>query len=269
MQGPGDGAVRFNSVEIAEGYLERRFRGRELRVPDDRSPNLDDGFCLRVANWFDGLASAPEDAGVRRLYLRMREEARSQYEAMLDAGVRVLPWTSPGQPYASARQMWDELDGDGVLRIYLTEAGHGPDERRDPANPLLEPCGVEVGGRPLLYNDLLRAVHDFFGHYLRRDHFTLRGELRAAFHHFGMFSAELHPVVFTEFVAQICWFYCGPHLADGNGLIPRRGTPGWSPPRRRPFPPQKVCRMPASFVEDFLSRFVTAESIEAGGVRAS
>jgi hypothetical protein len=65
-------------------------------------------------------------------------------------------------------------------------------------------------------------------------------------------------------VAQICWFYAGPHLLNRDGVLPRRGQHGWLPPRKRPYPEQKVALFPDGFVEDFLSRFAVAEDTLVG-----
>jgi hypothetical protein len=239
----------------ASRYVAGRFGGVELRPAGERCPNLDDGFTARVAAKFDQLPNRPADGPVREAYLRLREESRAQYDAIRAAGVAVLPWERPGQPYTTARQMWTEVDRTGVLYVFLTSSGHGPDEERDPANPMLAPSGLTAGGVPLSYNDLFRAVHDFFGHGLHGDHFTLRGELRAAYSHLQMFSAGAHPAVFTETVAQICWFYAGSHLVSQDGVIPQPRQPGWLAPPHRPYPPQKIAIFPDSFLLDFQLRF--------------
>jgi hypothetical protein len=82
------------------------------------------------------------------------------------------------------------------------------------------------------------------------------GEFRAARCHMAMYSAPAHPVLFTEQISQICWFFYGPHLADPSGRLPRRGEPGWIPPRRRPYPEQKVFACPPGYVDRFKASFL-------------
>ncbi|BCB88537.1 hypothetical protein Psuf_058500 [Phytohabitans suffuscus] len=65
----------------------------------------------------------------------------------------------------------------------------------------------------------------------------------------GMYSQDVHPVLFTEQVAQICWYYFGPHLASGGG---------------RRYPEQKVFEFPAPFLERFKGMFTAAGATGPG-----
>lgn len=243
------------ALVLAESYLSEHFRGRTLNRLDVGQPNLDDGFCARVAAKLDALEDAVADPHVRATYLRFRAETRRQFALMTDAGVEVRPWLGNGQPYRNVADMCAKFADTGVLYVYLTQRGYGPDEQRDHRNPMLAESDVVIDGHRFLHNDVLRAVHDFFGHIMYGDDFSLRGELRAAANHFQLYSSDLHPALFNEYVAQICWFYAGPHLVSADGIIPQRSQLGWLSPRKRPYPPQKIVTFPDAFVADFLSRF--------------
>jgi hypothetical protein len=236
---------------IAERYLGVR----DLVRPDSRYPDLDDGFAARVAQRLEDSASEPEHARVREAYRALCTETRIQFDAMVAAGVAVRPWREKGQPYAGTTDLLRGLEDTGTLYVYLTESGYGADAERDERNPMLAPSGIEVDGCRFVHNDLLRAVHDFFGHSMFGDSFSLRGELRAGYTHFQMYPPAAHPALFNELVAQICWFYAGPHLETPDGVIPRAAQPGFVPPRSRPFPPQKVLAFPDAYVANYLSRF--------------
>jgi len=99
------------------------------------------------------------------------------------------------------------------------------------------------------------VVHDLFGHVLHRAPFSPGGEFLATYGHLQICSPEVLPVLFAEHVAQICWFYFGPHLRDRHGRLPRRGEPGYVPPEKRPYPEQKV----VAFPDHMLNRFTTCE----------
>lgn len=258
-----DAVLLSDSADLADRYVADNFAGRRLMVPSARCPDVDDGFCARVADAFERLVARPVDGVARRLYTELREETRAQFDVIVRSGVRVRPWQDEGQPYTGARDLYERLRGTGVLYVYLTDSGHGSGGVPDPTNPLLDSSDVVVDGLRFRYNDLFRAVHDFFGHGMFGDGFSLRGELRAAFTHFQMFTPAVHRVLFTEFVAQICWFYCGSHLIGGDGVIPRRGQVGWWSPPSRPYAPQRMVVFPAGMVADFLWRFRGARPLGA------
>jgi hypothetical protein len=236
---------------VARQYLDER----DIVRPDSRFPDLDDGFAARVAQRLDDAVSEPADPRVAHAYAVLCAETRSQFDAMRAAGLTVRPWLESGQPYSGTADLVRQLERTGTLHVYLTEAGYGAGAERDPRNPMLAPAGITIDGHRFLYNDLLRAVHDFFGHSMFGDSFSLRGELKAGYAHFQMYSEDAHPALFNELVAQICWFYAGPHLTTPEGVIPRAAQPGFVPPSARPYPPQKVLAFPRAFVADYLSRF--------------
>jgi hypothetical protein len=253
----GNGARRELNLSCPNARtVARKFLGdRDIVRPDGHFPDLDDGFAARVAQRLDDAISEPAEPRVRHAYTALCTQTRVQFDAMCAAGVAVLPWRGSGQPYRGTADLVRQLERTGTLYVYLTEVGYGADKDRDPRNPMLAPSGIEIDGHRFLYNDLLRAVHDFFGHSMFGDSFSLRGELRAGYAHFQMYSADAHPALFNEMVAQICWFYAGPHLTTPDGVIPRAAQPGFVPPRVRPYAPQKVLAFPDAFVADYLSRF--------------
>ena len=111
------------------------------------------------------------------------------------------------------------------------------------------------GGVELSHNDLLRVVHDVFGHVAFGYGFDPAGELAAAYCQMALSCADARPVLFAEQVAQTCWFFFGPHLRGPDGHIPRPGEPGYVPPHRRPYPEQKVFPVSQRTVTRFARMF--------------
>ena len=181
-----------------------------------------------------------------RRYGRFHCENLQQYQAILDAGITVQPWPGPGQPYRGSADLCTSVRSTGVLHVFLTSAGHGPG-RTVVAHPMLEPSGIVVDGVEFSHNDVFRAVHDIFGHVMPDNSFSARGEFKASFCHMRMYSDDVHPVLFTEQTAQICWFFFGPH-GDTDG--------------QRPYPEQKVFEFPQHFLDTFNSMFVTSATEE-------
>lgn len=215
---------------------------------------LDEDYCRTVAAYYDRAPMRADDAGLHRRYDRLKRENLRQFRSIAEAGIEVVPWLGEGQPYKGSRHLHESVHRTGRLHVFLTTAGHGPSAAaRD--HPLYEPSGIVVDGVELRHNDLFRAVHDIFGHVMLDAGFGPKGEFLAAFCHLHMYSPDVHPILFTEQIGQICWFFYGPHLLDGAGRLPGPRDPGYLPPARRPYPEQKVFTFPAQFLEAFTSMF--------------
>lgn len=213
--------------------------------------DLDVGFCARVGDYYDGAARLRYDAALRRGYDRYKEENMRQYQAVLDAGIEVRPWRGTGQPYRDSRELAERVRGSGTLSVFLTRDGHGGPG----CHPMRESAGIRVDGVDLTHNDIFRAVHDIFGHVMFGHSFGPKGELKAAYTHMHMYSAESHPILFTEHVGQICWFFFGPHVRGDDGRVLRRHEPGFIDPARRPYPAQKVFAFDRTHIDEFQNMF--------------
>lgn len=219
--------------------------------------DLDEDFCLGLADRFERLPRLLYDGRLAARYARLKEENRLLYEAIADAGIAVEPWLRPVQPYRDATEMALGVMATGTLYVFLTRDGHGPGASAG-FHPLREPAGVAVRGVQLCHNDLLRATHDVFGHVMFGHGFGLAGELKAAYCHMALFSPAAQPVLLTEQVAQICWFFLGPHLRDATGRVRKPGDSGYVEPSRRPYPKQKVFPLEPSALARFRRMFRAA-----------
>jgi hypothetical protein len=218
-------------------------------------------LCRDVADDFDRRPDHPPDDEldtVLAAYTALRQESLRQLRAVQAAGIRIRPWLRPGQPYSGSRQLSDAVRATSTLYVYLTARGHGPSGTRARRHPLLAPSGVRIEGVELCHNDVLRAVHDLFGHIAYGNSMGPAGELRAAFCQFALYPPAAHPALFAEQVSQVCWFFAGAHLRDGSGRVPARGEPGWTPPDERLYPRQKVFAGPPALLRRFTGVFGAA-----------
>jgi hypothetical protein len=93
--------------------------------------------------------------------------------------------------------------------------------------------GIKIAGYPLIFNDVFRAVHDYFGHALYGNEFGPLGEELAWRVHSRMFTAAAVPALTTETRGQNCWVNFGPfaHLD----------------PPERPYAEQKNFHLPEQY----------------------
>jgi hypothetical protein len=245
-----DPADRGGEDEQLLDQLAGRMPGGLPRQAWDRQP--DPNFARTVADHFDRQPLRHDDPGLDAAYAVLAAEALRQFRALRAAGIEVLPRRGTGQPHQSSADLRNLLRRTGKLHVLLSRDGHGPPGSPARRHPMLAPAGVEADGEPLTHNDVLRAVHDVFGHVLLEYPMGPAGEFAAARCHLAMLPPAAHGVLFTEQVSQACWFFYGAHLRTASGRLPRRGEPGWLPPQQRPYPAQKVFPCPPSLLQRFV-----------------
>jgi hypothetical protein len=86
----------------------------------------------------------------------------------------------------SAEMRKDILNNNRLQILPTTPESFGPEGYDFSDHPLLQETGLTLEGRPLLYNDLLRAVHDYFAHGMTEVGFGPKGEEAAWKNHMSI-----------------------------------------------------------------------------------
>jgi hypothetical protein len=233
------------TVRVARSYVEDVL-GRKYE-PHQNYEELPTKELQDIADFLDLAEHMPEDPQVKASYEALKEETKAQYETMVAAGIQIEPWSGKGEPYKSSTEMMADVAKNKHLYFLLTDQGFG--SSAGPENhPLLESTGIKVGGRELVYNDLFRAVHDYFGHTQQGFQFGPRGEFNAWKSHSTMFSDEAQGALAAETLAQNAWVNNGKHLRRPDGTVPAKGEEGYIPPQERRFADQKAFVLPDELI---------------------
>ena len=175
---------------------------------------------------------------VMRAYRELAEEVTEQYESL---PIKVEVWKGEGEPYAGknmSQRMRQDVLLNNHLYIYKTEAETFGPEGVDYVgeHPLLEQSGkTDINGEPLLVNDLLRAVHDYYAHSMSTAGFGPVGEEVAWKNHMVMTrSPWARWALTTETRGQNSWVNFRPEV-KGKSL------------RERGFAEQKVDLLPIAY----------------------
>ena len=202
----------------------------------------------------------PEDPKTKSAYEDLSKEVQMQYNQMISDGINVEIWEGTGEPYANSDQMIKDVRDNNHLYIYSTIEGYGETEISEKAmqdNPLLRPTEkVDVNGKPLLVNDLFRAVHDYYGHTELGNGFGVIGEEMAWQNHSRMFSPNARRAMTTETRGQNSWVNFNKNLRNPDGTMPKKGDNNYVSPKERPFADQKIGLLPDEFV------FVERKSVQ-------
>ena len=243
--------------KVAQGYAD---------VFEAANPVFDpitifsDELGIKTADIFDALPQFDPEALPH--YEQFIAETNAQYRALLDEGivfelVDADPYTPNKQGHA---QMMEDLDN-GRFKVLATESGFGSGATAS-ANPMLKTSKfVDVNGRPMLDNDVFRAVHDSFGHGMRGNTFGSIGEYNAFLAHSELYSDYAIRVMATETLGQNTWTNYGPHMRDEPGRLIPQGDPNYKKPSQRPFSDQKVALFPEEIITEAKSVAKTGENL--------
>lgn len=240
-------------VSVAEQYaqsngIDLRRQAEYVKVDVDRAQ--------RIAQAYSDMEHAPNDPRVKAAYQNLIRQTVSQYEALKSAGYKFwfvdMKIPSNADYVSTPWNAMRDIRANKEMGVFPTDSGFGSnDEVKFHGNPLEQQTQYEwpVGGpdgplKPVLANDLFRAVHDAFGHGLEGAGFRAQGEENAWQAHSRLFTGSALGAITSETRGQNSWLNFGPygehnqtantentHFADQKtGLMPswtwREGVAG-------------------------------------------
>jgi hypothetical protein len=229
-------STNYNSQihELAECYMKCTYGTSYNPIFTDVSL----GQSARIADAFETAAQYTSHALVA--YDEFIIELLQQWEYVVKSGLHVEPWTeTSGEPYKNSQALFDDVLTNNHMWFFLTSNGFG--SASESRHPMLQKSGVFLGGIELVYNDIFRIVHDYFGHCIYGFQFGLKGETNAWQSHLAMFhSKNAKRALTNETQGQTSWFQAGKHLRRANGSLPVRTDADFIPLNKRPFAEQRV-----------------------------
>jgi hypothetical protein len=212
---------------------------KEAGIPAPRRQRyakLDESVSRSIAEWYDKAPDQRNDPAVRDAYRAMADETKAQWDHLVRKGVKFEAYTGEGQPYADSRAMMADVRDNKHLYFFPSDAGFGQDQS-NADHPLMQPAGVkDANGRELVYNDIFRAVHDYYGHAKEGVGFGPRGEENAWLSHSQMYTEAARRAMSAETRGQNSWVNFGPH-----------GEHNRANPQDTRYAEQKVLLMPREF----------------------
>lgn len=223
-------------LELAESYMYESFG--LAYVPTFTDITLEQ--AARIADSF--LAGEQYTPQALHAYRLFKAELMLQWEYVIASGLVIEPYTGTGEPYANSRALFDDVNNNNHMYFFLTTNGFGSDaSAASERHPMLEKSGVILAETELLYNDIFRIVHDFFGHCIYGFQFGLKGETNAWQSHLAMFvTQQARQALTNETQGQTSFFQAGPHLRRPDGSLPSKGESDYIPLEKRPFAEQRV-----------------------------
>jgi hypothetical protein len=206
-------------VDIASDYAANRGL---LYNPLEKYAQVDVERAKRIANEYEKMANNPQALSTKKSYDALIDETQAQYEALKKAGYKFEFMPKSGDPYGNPRNAINDLVQNKHLYVFPTESGFGGTRAKEALkqNPLLKKTDETWDGKPVLANDMFRAVHDVFGHAQRGVGFRAGGEENAFQSHARMFSPEALPAATSETRGQNSWVNFGPYAELNKAASP-------------------------------------------------
>ena len=258
------GGATGKGVDEVGGLATAYVRNRKPEIAGDYREAMDyepvpEDAAREIADLYESMPHRPDDPEVVASYEALKQETKEQFDFLVENGVEFRPWTQEGQPYATSDEMIADVRDNKRLFFFT-----GTDEGA--ATPLLEAAGVTLDGVDLSYNDLFRAVHDYFGHAGEGFQFGPRGEHNAWRKHLAMFTPAARPAMSFETRGQNSWVNYGKHIRREDGSIPKRGDPDFIHPADRPYAEQKAGILPEQYTRGAaMTELVQSLGLASGG----
>ena len=253
LRKPPRGRRLFSEPAKPAVNAARKFREAATEAPEEGTPirKIDKTFAMRIADAFEAMEHRPDDPEVREAYQAMADETEGQFELLRQEGVEVEIYEGEGEPYANSQEMLEDLNNNNHMYILSTEKDFGQagiTETQRAENPLLnESKFTDKNGKPMLINDVFRAVHDFFGHGERGNSFGPIGEENAWDVHARMYSDKARRAMTTETRGQNSWVNFGPQMRNEQGELIAPNDPNYLSAKDRAFAEQKIGLLPEEF----------------------
>lgn len=221
MKKAGRGQPNETVRSQAADYLKASGVKAEPDVTDYVPVNPETG--KKIADAYEAAKHEPNNPEVKRAYDAFKQETKAQWDYLNKQGVKFEPWKGEGQPYANSEEMRADV---AKGHLFFFQGGDIPAD-----HPLSEKFNDQ-----LTYNDVFRAVHDYFGHSKEGYGFGARGEENAWRAHSAMFGPEARRAMTTETRGQNSWVNFGP-----------KGEANRANPAKTQYAEQKATLLPAEF----------------------
>lgn len=221
-------------TEVPRALAEREL-GRDIEAAE-QAAEITEAQRLLQAKIADHYEQLPDNdmsnPDVRRAYEELSKVIQQQFTLL---PIKVDIWNQPGEPYKSSAEMRRDVLDNNHMWIFGTSADtFGPPGSDFRGHPLLELTGRNSdNGYPLVVNDELRAVHDYYAHMLSPVTFGPKGEEAAWKNHLATIDNPWARWALTsETRGQNSWVNFGAHVDPKSKLADR------------PFARQKAALLP-------------------------
>ena len=205
--------------------------------------SLSEKDAMRVADAYDEMKHDPNNPKVQLAYNSLITEIKKQADLLLNAGYK-FELSTKERGYNSSSEMIKDVKDNKHIFIDPSSENFGTTREFNEGNIGLADSGYkDINGNPLTNVEVIRAVHDVFGHAKFGTQFGAIGEENAWRVHMSMFSPEAQKALTATTRGQNSWVNFGKHMRKDGKLL-KKGDEGYMSPTERPFAEQKIGLLP-------------------------
>lgn len=211
--GPDPAIVAVARKYAADHGIEYGRQAEYAKVDPERAK--------RIASAYDAMVHDPQNPAVAEAYQNMIAQTLEQYRALEAAGYQFYFFDETNDPYdGNPMNAMRDLRENKRMGVFSTASGFGSQatDLDVSNNPLLAKTDVEWSygstegpKKPVLANDVFRAVHDAFGHGIEGAGFRARGEENAWQAHARLYTGSAVGAMTSETRGQNSWLNYGPY----------------------------------------------------------
>lgn len=247
--------VNQDLVNISNKYKEER--GLQTESPR-LTLAVSESDAMRVADAYDEMKHDPENPIVKEAYDKLIEEIKLQADMLLNAGYK-FELSKEERGYKTSADMVADVRDNKHIFIDPSSENFGTTREFNQDNIGLADSGYkDINGNPLTNVEVIRAVHDVFGHAKFGTQFGAVGEENAWRVHMSMFSPEAQKALTATTRGQNSWVNFGKHMRK-DGEVLKKGDEGYMSPTERPFAEQKIGLLPEWATDNSYGDVVTVE----------
>jgi hypothetical protein len=199
--------------------------------------------AMKIADAYDSMKHDPENKKVKESFDALIKEIKQQADVLINAGYK-FELSKADRSYASSADMVKDVRDNKHVFIDPSSENFGTTREFNKDNIGLQDSGYkDMNGNPLTNVEVIRAVHDIFGHAKFGVQFGAVGEENAWRTHMSMFSPLAQKALTTTTRGQNSWVNFGGHMR-ANGAVIKKGEKGYLSPTERPFAEQKIGLLP-------------------------
>lgn len=180
------------SEQFVRDYVEENKADLPEQIPT-KVRKVDSELSIKIKDVYDQLpVDDSNNPAVIRAYQASAKEIDKQFE-FLTKKIGIKVEFTENDPYENSDALFDDIMKNKRMLIFKGGEPH----------PFLGDSSKDSNG--LTATEKLRAVHDYFGHFVERNQFGKVGEERAWVAHSKMFSEEAQKALTTETRGQNSW----------------------------------------------------------------
>lgn len=207
--------AKIDAEKATQNYIDKN--KEELGLPDNQPTSvkkIDPELAKRIKDAYDALpVDDSKNPEVKAAYEKAASEIDKQFQYLTkELGIKVE--FIKDDPYKNSDEMFEDIIKNKRLKVFQGGEPH----------PFLGESTRDANG--FTANEKLRAIHDYFGHFVNRNQFGKIGEEAAWVDHSKMFSPEAQRAISTETRGQNSWVNSSgvndeaiQKMKDGNQLI--------------------------------------------------